>query len=111
MLIRPWLNLSTGGHGHVICMGNLGGVFSQKNTPEVHTETHQSSFFSIWKVSGINGDHEWLRMTNAFVLYDLSWKVEKSHAAKRECSFNSRCPYHMPLSVYFVSNGGVILII
>ncbi len=36
---------------------------------------------------GRNGDHEWLRMTNAFILCDLGWKVQKSHAANRECSF------------------------
>ncbi len=35
------------GQGHVICMGNLGVVFSRENTPEGHTETHKSSFFSI----------------------------------------------------------------
>ncbi len=28
-------------------------------------------------------------MTNAFILCDLIWKVQKSHAANRECSFNS----------------------
>ncbi len=38
--------------------------------------------------SGRNGDHEWLRMTNAFILCDLVWKVQKSHAANREGSFN-----------------------
>ncbi len=40
------------------------------------------------QVSGWNGDHEWLRMTNAFILCDLVWKVHKSHAANREGSFN-----------------------
>ncbi len=49
---------ATGGHGHVICMGNLGGVFSQENTPEVHTETHKSSFFPFKQVSDRNGDHD-----------------------------------------------------
>ncbi len=44
-VIRPWLNLLTGGHGHVICMGDLRGVLSRENTPEGHTETHKSSFF------------------------------------------------------------------
>ncbi len=39
--------MPTGGHDYVICIGNLGGVFSQENTPEGHTETHRSSFFSI----------------------------------------------------------------
>ncbi len=87
-VIRPWLKLPTGGHGHVICMGNLRGVFSQENTPEGHTETHKSKLFPYKQVSGRNGDHEWLRMTNAFILSDLVWKVQKSHAANREGSFN-----------------------
>ncbi len=88
MVIRPWLNLPTSGHGHVICMGNLGGVFSQENTPVGHTETHKSSSFPFKQVSGRNGDHEWLRMTNAFILWDLLWKAQQNHAANREGSFN-----------------------
>ncbi len=85
-VIRPWLNLPTGGHGRVICMGNLEDFFTRK-TPEGHTETHKSSFFPYKQVSGRNGDHKWLRMTNAFILCDLVWKVQKSHAANREGSF------------------------
>ncbi len=30
---------------HLICMGNLGGVFSRDNTSEGDTETPTSSFF------------------------------------------------------------------
>ncbi len=86
-VIRPWLKLPTGGHGQVICMGNLRGVFSQENTPEGHTETHKSDFFPYKQVSRRNGDHEWFRMTNAFILCDLLWKVQKRHAANRENSF------------------------
>ncbi len=70
MVIRPWLNLPTGGHGHAICKGNLRGGFSQENTPEGCTETHKSSFIPCKEVSGRNGDHGWLRMTNAFILCD-----------------------------------------
>ncbi len=66
------------------------GVFSQYNTPEGHTETHKSLFFSYKQVSGRNGDHEWLRMTNAFILCDLVWKVQKGYATNRKGSFNSR---------------------
>ncbi len=69
-------------------MGNLGEFFSHENTPERHTETHKSSYFPYKQVSGRNGDHEWLRMINTFILYDLLWKVQKSHAANREGSFN-----------------------
>ncbi len=44
-------NIPTGGHGHVICIGNLGGViFSQENTPEGHTENHKSSFLPYKQV-------------------------------------------------------------
>ncbi len=56
--MNPLQNLPTGGQGHVICMGNLGGVFLQENTPEGLTETHKSSFFPYKQVSGRNGDHE-----------------------------------------------------
>ncbi len=85
MLIRPWQNLPTGGHSDVICMGNLGEVYSQENTPEGFTETHKGSFVPYKQVGGRNGDHEWFRiMTNAFILCDLVWKVQKSHAANRE---------------------------
>ncbi len=48
----------TSGHGHVIYMGNLGGVFSQENTSEGCTEIHKSSCFSNKQVRGRNGDHE-----------------------------------------------------
>ncbi len=61
--------------------------FSQENTPEGHTETHKSSFVPYKQVSGRNDDHEWLRMTNAFILCDLVWKVQKRHAVNREDSF------------------------
>ncbi len=71
-------------------MSNLGGVFSQQNTPDGHTEIHRGSFFSPYKqVSGRNGDHEWLKMTNDFILCDLEWKVQKSHEANRKGCFNT----------------------
>ncbi len=87
MVIRPWQKLPIGSHGHMICMGNLGGVFSQENTPDVRTETYKSSFFPYKQISGRNGDHERLWMTNSFILCDLLWKGQKCHTANRECSF------------------------
>ncbi len=63
------------------------GVFSLKYTPEGHKDTQKSSSFPYTQVSGRNGDHEWLRMTNAFMLCDLLSKVQKGHAADREGSF------------------------
>ncbi len=62
--------------------------FSQENTQEGHTDTHKSLSFPYKQVSGRNGDHEWLRMTNAFILCDLVWNVHKSYTANREGSFN-----------------------
>ncbi len=70
-------------------MGNLWGVFSQENTPEGPTGTHKCSSFPYKQVNGRNGDHEWLRMTNAFILCDLVWKIKKCHAENREDSFNN----------------------
>ncbi len=49
---------AAGGHGHMICVGNMGGVFSPENTPEAYTETHKSSLFPYEHVSGRNGDHK-----------------------------------------------------
>ncbi len=87
MVIRLWLKLPTGGHGHMIYMGNLKGVLSQENTPEVCIETPKSSFCPYKQLNGRNGNHEWLRMTNDFILCDLVWNAQKSHAANREGSF------------------------
>ncbi len=79
--------MPTSCHGHVIYIGNLGRVFSQDNTPEGHTEIHNSYLFPYEQVSGRNGNHELLRMTNAFMLCDLLRKVQKSHAPNREGIF------------------------
>ncbi len=68
-------------------MGNLEGVFAHENTSEGCTGTHKRSLFPYKQVSGKNGDHKWLRMINAFIVYDLVWKVQKGHAANREGSF------------------------
>ncbi len=69
----------------------LGEFLLKDNTPEGHTETHKSSLFLYKQVSGRNDDDEWLRMTNAFILCDLVWKVQKRHAANREGSFKYNC--------------------
>ncbi len=42
-----------GGHGHEICMGILGGIFSQENTLEVCTKFIFAIQTSKWE----NGDH------------------------------------------------------
>ncbi len=53
-----------------------------KTAAQRPTKVH---FFYINKIMG---DYEWLRMTNAFILCDLVWKVQKRHAVNRESSFN-----------------------
>ncbi len=82
-------------------MGNLGGVFSQENTPEGHTNVH---FFPHKEVSSENGDHQWLRTTNAFILCDLLWKIQKDHAVNREGSFKMNMQLTR-YSLYMVANG------
>ncbi len=52
MVIRPSQNLPTGGHGHVICMGNLGDILFHANTTEGCTETTKVHFFHINKQVG-----------------------------------------------------------
>ncbi len=51
-----------------------------------HTDP-QKFFFPYKQVSGRICDHEWFRITNAFILCDLLRKIQKSHAANRERSF------------------------
>ncbi len=58
------------------------------NQKATHTP-NKSSCFPYKLISGRNDDHEWLRMTNAFILCDLVWNVRKGHAANREGSFNN----------------------
>ncbi len=57
--------------------------FSCENTPEGCTETHKTSFIPYKQVSR-RRYHEWLRITNAFILCDLLWKVQKCYAANRD---------------------------
>ncbi len=63
---------------------DLEGVFPQKYSRRAH-----SSCLQYKPISGRNGDHKWLRITTAFILCDIFWKVQKSHAANREGSLNS----------------------
>ncbi len=65
-------------------------VFSTENTPQGPTKYH---FFPYKQISGRNSDHEWLRMTSAFILCDLLWKVQKNNAANREGSIKLPHPF------------------
>ncbi len=64
---------------YIVCWnGDLGGVFSNDNTPKgcIYIGP-QKLIFPNKQVSGIIGDHVWLRMTNSFILCDLLWEVQK----------------------------------
>ncbi len=45
-------------------------------------------YFFIKQISRRNGDHDDLEFTNAFILCNLLWKVQKNLAANKEGSFN-----------------------
>ncbi len=64
-----------------------GEFFSHENTPEGSTSPHKGPFSLYKQINVRNGDHEWLRTTNAFILCDLFWKVRKDHTTKRERGF------------------------
>ncbi len=61
---------------------------SQENSPEAQTETHKNYLFSIKTSMWEKWWLSWLKMANGFILCDLLWKVQKSHAVNREGSFN-----------------------
>ncbi len=62
-------------------------VFSRGNTPEELTGTHKSSLFFIKTSKWEKWWLWWFRMTNAFILCNLLWKVQKNLAGNRESSF------------------------
>ncbi len=51
---------------------------------QIPTKVH---FFQYKQKSWRYSDHEWLRMTNAFILCDLLLKFQKNNAANKEGSF------------------------
>ncbi len=57
-VIRPWLNLPTGGHGHVMYMGDMGESFLTKILQKATQIPTKVQFFPYKQVSGRNGDHE-----------------------------------------------------
>ncbi len=62
-----------------------GEVFPNKNSPEGHTGTHKSLFFSYKQVSVRNGDHEWLiwSLLSYYVIYYEMKSSEKSWSEQR----------------------------
>ncbi len=71
----------------VICKEFL----SRKYSRRPHRDTQKLIYKQI---CGRNGDHEWLKMTNAFILCDLVWKVQKSHRVNREGSFKTTATHY-----------------
>ncbi len=65
-----------------------GSFFIMKILQKAAQKPHNFIFFIY--TSGKNGDHEWCKMTNSFILCDLLWKVQKSHSKNREDGFNYR---------------------
>ncbi len=85
----PWPNLPTHSHDHVICMGKLGGnLLKIKYSRRSHRDQQTIILFPYKQIIGRHDDHQLFRMTNAFILCELLWKVQKSHAVNREGSFN-----------------------
>ncbi len=67
--------------------GNLEEFFLTKILQKAEQRPTKVNFFPYKQVSRRYCDHQWLRMTNTFILYDLLWNVQKCHAANREGSF------------------------
>ncbi len=65
----------------------VGSFFLQKYSRRAHRDP-QKFFFFIKTGNWKKWWSWWLRMTNAFILCNLLWKVQKSLAVKREGSFN-----------------------
>ncbi len=87
-------------------------LFSWKYSRRAHRDPQTISFFiktSKWE----KWWSWWLRMTNAFILCNLLWKVLKSLAANREGSFKQCCKQTHPqtLVVCWASQYLIILIV
>ncbi len=66
---------------------DVGSFFSHKYSRRAHRDP-QKFFFFITTSKWEKWWSWWFRMTDAFILYNLLWKVQKSLAANREGSFN-----------------------
>ncbi len=74
----------------------VGSFFLRKYSRRAHKDP-QKFFFFIKTSKWVKWWSWWLRMTNAFILCNLLWKVQKSLAANREGSFKYK------IDVYFES--------
>ncbi len=62
----------------IVCWnGDMGEVLFAKILQKGSQWPTKVHCFPFKQVSGRSGDHEWPRMTNAFILCDLVWKVQK----------------------------------
>ncbi len=86
-----WWSWSYDLHGY----SGWGEFFSWKYSRRPHRHQQRFIFFTYKQVSGRSSNHEWLRMTNPFILCDLLWKVQKCHAANRKGSFKVEMLEHV----------------
>ncbi len=66
----------------------VGSFFLEKILQKAIKRPTKVQLFPYKQVSGRNGADEWLRITNAFILCDLVWKVKKSHAEQEALTHN-----------------------
>ncbi len=78
-----WWSWSCDLHGKSLAI-----IFPRKYSRRPHREL-QKMIFPYKQISGRNGDYQWFRMTNAVILCDLVWKVQKIHAEKIEGRFKN----------------------
>ncbi len=91
--------------GFAWVMLGRGSFFSRKHSRRPHRDP-QKLIIHTKQVSAWNGDHEWLRMTNALILCDLLWKVQNRYTANRKGNFNHS---NIIVNIDFLSIGATIL--
>ncbi len=99
VFLEIWAHIST--WAFMMKKWDVGSFFSRKYSRRAHRDPHEFIFFI--KTSKWEKWSWWLRMTNAFILCNLLWKVQKHFAANREDSFKFMYRHKM---VYLISNKG-----
>ncbi len=67
----------TDGHGHVIGLDNLAAVFFLRKYPRRPHRDPQKLVFPYKPVCGGKGDHNWLKVTSDFILFEFFLKLSK----------------------------------
>ncbi len=114
-VIRPWLKLpTTGGYGHVICMGNLRGVFFSIKYSRRECRDPQKFIFShINKIKVgemvIMNDLDWPMLSYYVIKYEKFRKVmQRTEKLCLAVCFHlalnwlSTCSWHIPLYIHVV---------